>query len=239
MQTFPRPRTAPDSEAPDRETPTPGGRRRVVVIDDQRTFADLLVLALSGESDLECVGVAYGIDEGLALVARHTPDVVVLDVHFEGDRRDGVAACEAILAAHPATTVVLLTGQADGDLMRRAADAGVCSLLLKDGSLPELLRAVRTARPGGLVVHPTLLRSLITEERGRAPMPSLSRREKDVLAMMLTGQDARGIAGHLGISVNTCRGYVKSLMRKLNAHSQLEAVAIARRHGLATLERPA
>ncbi len=234
MNDFPRPRRVDETELR-----SSAGYRTIAVIDDQRTFADLLVMALSREPDLDCVGAAYRLDEGLALVMQRRPDVVVLDVQFEGDDRDGVVAAAAITAAHPQTRVVLLTARADADLMRRAADAGVCSLLLKDGSLPELLRAVRTARPGGLVVHPTLLRSLITEERTRTPIPSLSRREKDVLSMMLTGMDARGIAGHLGISVNTCRGYVKSLMRKLNAHSQLEAVAIARRHGLAILERPA
>ncbi len=217
--------------------PAPHRGRSVVVVDDQRTFADLLVLALSGEPDLDCVGAAYTVGDGVALVARLAPDVVVMDVQFEGEVRDGVDAARAICASNPGTRVVLLTGQADAALMRRAADAGVCSLLLKNGSLPELVTTVRNARQGGLVVHPTLLRSLVTEDSVRSPVPVLSRREKDVLAMMLTGMDARGISGQLGISLNTCRGYVKSLMRKLDAHTQLEAVAIARRHGLAQAER--
>lgn len=231
MPNFPKPRQSDENRSSN-------SRHAIVVIDDQRTFADLLVVALSHEPDLDCVGVAYEMDEGLALVAQHRPSVVVLDVHFDGDARDGVVAAAAILSTQPAVRVLLLTGQADADLVRRAAGAGASYLLLKDGSLPELLRAVRAARPEGLVVHPALLRSLITEESTRVPMPSLSQREKDVLSLMLMGMDARGMANHLGISVNTCRGYIASLMRKLDAHSQLEAVAIARRYGLAALARP-
>jgi DNA-binding CsgD family transcriptional regulator len=70
-------------------------------------------------------------------------------------------------------------------------------------------------------------------------VPPLSRRENDVLRMLSLGMDARAIAEHLGISVNTCRGYVKSLLAKLGAHSQLEAVAIANRRGLIHAESSA
>jgi DNA-binding NarL/FixJ family response regulator len=82
-------------------------------------------------------------------------------------------------------------------------------------------------------VHPTLLRSFV----GAAADPTaidtpLSPREQDVLAMLALGLRTGAIAEHLGISKNTCRGYVKSLLWKLDAHSQLEAVAIARRQGL-------
>jgi DNA-binding CsgD family transcriptional regulator len=62
--------------------------------------------------------------------------------------------------------------------------------------------------------------------------PRLSQRELDVVGMLSLGMDTRSISDHLGISLHTCRGYVKSLLVKLDAHSQLEAVATARRHGL-------
>ena len=111
--------------------------------------------------------------------------------------------------------------------------------MAKNGSLPDLLQALRTAGDQGLVVHPVLLRSLMREG---SPVPDqqvrLSGREVDVLRLLAAGMDARVIAGQLGISLNTCRGYVKSLLSKLHAHSQLEAVAAARRHGLLDLHEP-
>ena len=66
----------------------------------------------------------------------------------------------------------------------------------------------------------------------RVPVPTLTRREQEVLQMLAAGLEPRIIAREIGISVNTCRGYIKSLLAKVGAHSQLEAVAIAMRHGL-------
>lgn len=209
-----------------------GARKRVLIVDDQRTFADLLELALSASADLDCDGVASGPEEAIALVHRRPPDLVIMDLHFATSTLDGVDATAEIKRVSPSTQVVVLTGHADRTVLRRAAEAGACSLIPKDGSLPELMRAIRSAAPGGMVVHPRLLRTLMTESAETPEQPRLSQRELDVVGMLSLGMDARTISDHLGISLHTCRGYVKSLFTKLDAHSQLEAVAAARRHGL-------
>lgn len=204
----------------------------VVVIDDHRTFADLLELALRGEPDLNCVGTAESVAEGVALVDRLAPEVVVMDVHVgEGD---GIGATAALVARHPGIRVVVLTAHADRGVMRAASDAGACALLPKDGSLTEMLAALRTAREGGFVVHPRLLKRLVSPTRqiGADYVPPLTRREQDVLQLLADGLDARAAAKRLGITLHTCRGYIKNLLQKLDAHSQLEAVAIATRTGL-------
>ena len=207
--------------------------RRVVVVDDHRTFADLMKFALDAEPGLTCVGVAYDPTSGLALVASERPDLVIMDYDFAGDELDGVMATAAITARYPGVNVVLLTGHADSILMQQAAEAGARSLMPKDGSLPDLLQALQTTGPGGLLVHPTLLRSFVAAAvDATATDTPLSPREHDVLTMLALGLRTGAIADHLGISKNTCRGYVKSLLWKLDAHSQLEAVAIARRQGL-------
>jgi DNA-binding NarL/FixJ family response regulator len=225
----------------DSYAPTNGQSRgvtRILVVDDHKTFADLLKVALDAEPDLHCVATGHSVGEGLLLVDSFRPDLVVMDYQL-GDG-DGVAATAEIVTRHPGTRVIVLTAHADSDLMRRAAEAGACCLLPKDGSLPDLLNALRSARPGGFVVHPALLKSLVVRDVVQAEyVPPLSRRENDVLRMLSLGMDARAIAEHLGISVNTCRGYVKSLLAKLGAHSQLEAVAIANRRGLIHAESSA
>ena len=83
-----------------------------------------------------------------------------------------------------------------------------------------------------MVVHPQLLRTLMADRADTPEPPRLSQRELDVVGMLSLGMDARTISDHLGISLHTCRGYLKTLFSKLDAHSQLEAVAAARRHGL-------
>ena len=222
-----------DTPANGENTPAgePDADTRILVVDDHKTFADLLRFALDGEDGLHCVATGHSVGEGLLLVDSYRPDLVVMDYQL-GDG-DGVTATAEIMRRHPGTRVVMLTAHADADLMRRAAEAGACCLLPKDGSLPDLLNALRSARAGGFVVHPALLKSLVIRDVVRPEyVPPLSRRESDVLGMLALGMDSRAISAHLGISVNTCRGYVKSLLSKLGAHSQLEAVAIANRRGL-------
>ena len=128
---------------------------------------------------------------------------------------------------------VLLTAHADRRLMQRAADVGAGCLLAKDGSLPELLSAIRTVAPGALVVGPQLLHSLMVSGAAQKRQPRLTDRERQVLDQLVRGHDTQTIAADLGITVNTCRGYLKNVMVKLGAHSQHQAVSIALRDGLA------
>ena len=205
--------------------------RSVVIIDDHQVFAELLSLALQGEPDIDCVGHAQNVTEGVALVERLQPDIVVMDVKI-GDG-DGVAATEELTGRFPDLCVVVLTAFVEQRLMQRAASANACALLPKDGDLDGMLTTLRTAKRGSFAVHPELLHRLVARrEIPRQRPPDLTPREQEVLDLLAAGLDTRLIARELGISLNTCRGYVKSLLSKLGAHSQLEAVAIAIRHGL-------
>jgi DNA-binding NarL/FixJ family response regulator len=210
----------------------PGAATDVVVIDDHRTFAELLALALKGEPDLNCAGTAESLREGLAMVDRLRPEVVVMDVNL-GDG-DGIDATARLVEQYPDLRVVVLTAHADRAAMHRASDAGACALLPKDGSLSDMLSVLRTAHQGGFVVHPRLLKRIVSPARpvSTSYVPPLTRREQEVLQLLADGLDARAVAHRLGITLHTCRGYIKNLLLKLDAHSQLEAVAIATRNGL-------
>lgn len=204
---------------------------RVLVVDDHRTFSDLLALALAGQPDLECVGTAATAEAAVVLAERLQPDVVVMDVRLGDD--DGLAVTATLTARSDEVRVVVLTAHATQALLERAAEAGACCLLPKDGSLEEMLAGLRSARRGGFVVHPTLMYALMTEPRRQGPPPpELTQREHDVLHRLADGTDVRTIARDLGISVHTCRGHVRGLLQKLDAHTQLEAVANATRVGL-------
>lgn len=206
----------------------------VLVVDDHTTFSDLLVLALDREPDLTCVGTAASVPEAFVQIDERRPDLVIMDVRL--GQGDGVTATAELTRIYPELRVVILTAHIDTALMQRAADAGACCLLPKDGSFPDLLESLRNSRREGLVVHPALLKTLIMSQPQRdVVIPSLTRREREVLKMLADGLDARAIARSLGISVNTCRGYVKNLLLKLDAHSQLEAVVIATNRGLVSV----
>jgi len=209
--------------------------QRVLVVDDHRTFAELLMMALDAEPDLECVGRASTAQEAYRLVDELSPDLVVMDVQMPDI--DGIEATRRLIAKRPDLRVVMLTAHTDPSYLVRAAAAGACAFLPKDGGLEEMLATLRSARHGMLVLQPDQLAALAAH---RDPAPQavtgngnpLTPREREVLELMAEGLDPRSISRLLGISLNTSRGHVKSLLSKLHAHTQLEAVVNARRLGI-------
>lgn len=209
---------------------------RVLVVDRHQTFAELLGFALGGQPDLDFVGHAGTGADAVRLVAAARPDVVLMDVQLPDV--DGVALAERLRVDDPGTRVVMLTAVDEPALLRRATAAGAAGFLAKDGALGDVLRAVRTAHGGGMTVSSHLLTGLLRSTDGDpesatdASYGGLTPREREVLRLMGAGLDTRTVARRLGISVHTCRGHTRSVLAKLDAHSQLEAVAVAARHGL-------
>lgn len=224
-------------QVPRQHDPSSAQPLRVLVVDDHRTFADTLAMALSVQEGMECVGSAYNAVEAIALARQTAPDAVVMDVRLggSGEDDDGISVLASLTEELPDLAAVVLTAHVDRHLMERAAVAGACCLLRKDGTFQDLVDGLRTARPGSFVVAPDLLHTLVSQRPARRPRPAAGRltaREEDVLAGLVAGQDAAALAAELGITLHTCRSYIKNVLVKLGAHSQHQAVAIAVRDGL-------
>ena len=219
----------------DQQHAVPEERTRVLVVDDHRTFAELLARALDAECDMACVGHAQDSGEAFAAVERLHPDVVLMDVHLPD--RDGICTTAELVRSHPELKVLILTAHASLADIERAASAGASGFLAKDGSLVEVLEGLRTARLGSLILPDGLLARLsaVGESEWTVRQWHLTPRELEVLRLLGDGRDPRGIAKELGVSLHTCRGYVKGILAKLDAHSQLEAVVIASQAGLIRL----
>ena len=214
----------------------PKATTRVVVVDDERAFADALGFALSAQRDLDCTGIAGTIAAGLDLVEATAPDVVVMDVRLPDG--DGIEGTARIKESKPRTRVVVLTAHSDPDVMARAAVAGASGFLPKDSPVTEIVHAVRTAGDGGMFVGSGTLRQVLARLTASGAQPalpddsSLSPRESEVLGLLAEGMDVKTVSANLSISVHTCRGHVKAILEKLHAHSQLEAVVTALRRGI-------
>lgn len=213
-----------------------GSLTRVLVVEDHTTFAELLTAALEREPDLVSIGYAGSVAAGVEQFFQARPEVVVMDYHLPD--ATGLDAAQQILGRVPETRILMLTADPSTLVLERAASVGVCAFLPKDGSLATLLQTLREARPGSMVTDPALLGKLAASRRQQAaqpPVPVLTQREMDVLRLMASGSDVRTNAKVLGISTSTCRGYTKSILAKLGAHSQLEAVVTATQRGLLAL----
>lgn len=233
-----------DSAAPARTTdPSAPGhghhgdeRLRVMIVEDHAVFAEALAMALETSGRLRCVGVASTAREAITLAARAQPDRVVMDLGL--GEEDGTSLTRELLVRHPDLRILVLTGQTpSAPLVRVAVDAGAAGFLHKAVSLDVVVDAVGSLSAGCLTVDRQTVTTLCapappTTSRGDGPPGLLTRREHDILELLGSGVDLQNASRHLGISVNTSRGYVKNLYRKLGVHSQLELLAVARKRGL-------
>ena len=177
------------------------------------------------------VGIAHSASQAVAMAEELRPDIVVMDIQM--GREDGLAATRRIRALIPDAVVAVVTAHRDPDWVVRAAQAGASAFVPKNGSLAEMLDVLNRVRPGQMLVAP----STFTGGRDSPPVrgtaaPELTRREQQVLDCLGQGMPVKAIARVLGITQETCRGYVKSLHVKLDARSQLEAVVKAQQLGL-------
>ena len=212
-------------------------------MDAQRTMLDALAGAIDAADGLVCVGQATEADEAVDAVDATRPDVVLLDLDLRGGRSLDIVRA---VKRYPGTRVVVLAGTVWIDGLVQASDAGADAFLPKDTPLADVLDVVRAAAAGsgGLVVGASTAAALAGRisamstgigERALSRAVELTDREREVLGLLAEACDTKGIARRLGISVHTSRGYLQTLLMKLGAHSQVEAVVVAARMGLIDL----
>jgi len=205
----------------------------VMIVDDHRTFTELLTMALNGQPDFEVVGTAGTVETAVELAAQRRPGIVVMDIQLGA--QDGTDATRQIRSLLPEAVVVIFSAHRDARWVAQAASAGASGFAPKSGSLSEMLWILRHARNGSMLVAPSMLRQAAdAAAEADALLVRLTVREREVLALMGKGVAPAQIARKLCISIHTCRDYVKAIHTKLGARSQLEAVVKAQQLGLIT-----
>jgi DNA-binding NarL/FixJ family response regulator len=208
---------------------------RVLVVDDERLFAELMRVALSSAPDIEVVGVVHDVASAIASAPTLRPSVVLCDYHLP----DGTGAdvARSLRHAAPAVSVLILTGDPSNAVLADVARSGAVGHLTKARNLDEVVTAVRLAAGGEILFSPNELQRLLVAGRPEQSLEEpLTVRELEVLRMLAGGASTAAAADLLGISTATLRAHVQAILRKLGAHSRLEAVAEAARLGLITLE---
>ena len=212
------------------------GTIRVMIVDDERLFAELLRVAMRTAEDIEVVAVEHDVRSATAALGEVRPDVVLCDYHLP----DGTGADLARSArlSLPQTKVVVLTGDPSAFTLADVARSGAVGHLTKERGFSEVVGAVRAAAGGEVLFSSSELQRLLLSERS-APATltePLTPRELEVLYLLASGSSTAVAAASLGISTATLRAHVQAVLRKLGAHSRLEAVAEAARLGLVTLD---
>lgn len=201
-------------------------RIRVLVVDDHAVVRSGLGAFLLAFDDLELAGEASNGDEAVRRCAELAPDVVLMDLVMP--RLDGAAATRAIKEKYPRVQVIALTSFPDQELVQGALQAGAIGYLLKSVAAEELARAIRAAYAGQPTLSPEATRALIrATTQPPPPGHDLTPREREVLALMVTGMNNHDIADRLIVSRSTVKFHVSSILGKLGVSSRTEAVALA------------
>jgi DNA-binding NarL/FixJ family response regulator len=200
---------------------------RLVLIEDHQALREGLELLL-GREGCEVLGTAGTAGEGRTLVERLEPDVALVDIRLGED--SGIDLTRTLIDADPARRVVLYTGSSDVELLISGLDSGARGYALKEGTPSELTGALEVVAKGGTYVDPRLRPALLSR-RTTQRMPSLSKREREIMDLLAQGMTGEDVANHLVLSSETIKTHIRNAMSKLEAHTRVHAVAIALREG--------
>jgi len=211
---------------------------RVVIVDDQAMVRTGLASIIDGEPDLEVVALAADGVQGVAAVARASPDVTLMDIRMP--LMDGLEATRRLTAAgHHGRVLVLTTFDLD-EYVYAALRAGASGFLLKDAPAEELVEAVRVVARGDALLSPSVTRKVVEEfvqlpPRDVSPpvvLETLTPRERGVLVELARGRSNAEIAARLVVSETTVKTHVGHVLLKLALRDRIQAVVFAYEAGV-------
>jgi NarL family two-component system response regulator YdfI len=209
---------------------------RVLIADDHLVVREGLRTILEVAGDIELVGEATDGAEAVRLAGELAPDVVLMDLRMPNV--DGIEAIRQIKARYPDLEVVILTTYDDDQDIVQGLRAGARGYLLKDSGREALFDAIRAAARGESLLPSSVIEKVIAHlsEPRTAKTEALSEREQEVLTFLAQGAANKEIAHRLHITERTVKAHVTSIFNKLGVNSRAEAVAVAMRHGLLSLD---
>jgi len=211
---------------------------RILLADEHSLFREAVRVVLESQSDMEVVAEARDGAQAVAEAEALAPDLAILNVSLPNC--DGVRATHLIRQRVPNCRVMLLAPEDDHDLLLDALEAGATGYLTKGSPLGELIEAARAVHNGETLVPRHMLGALLAglirrrraEDDAVRQIAGLTKREREVLALLARGADNDAIAQALVISPQTARTHIQNVLGKLGVHSRLEAAAFVIQNGV-------
>jgi DNA-binding NarL/FixJ family response regulator len=205
---------------------------RVVVVDDDALVRAGLTMMLDGAAGIRVVADVADGDEVPAVVDRHAPHVVLMDLRMP--RVNGIVATQRLRARpNPPDVIVLTTFDSDENVLR-ALRSGASGFLLKDSPPAQIVEAIRRVAAGEPILSPAITRRLMdraaTEagayDRARAALNALSERERDVALAVGQGRTNAEIAAELFMSVATVKAHISRILTKLDLGNRTQVALL-------------
>jgi DNA-binding NarL/FixJ family response regulator len=216
----------------------------VLIVDDHPLFRDGLQKALELEADIEVIGQSEDGEKGLQMARDLHPDVVVLDINLPA--MNGLQVARLLKSEQNAIAVVVLTGYHDIAQVLHAMRAGASAYCAKDIKPEELIAVIRDVAAGYYIINDERVDARTLENWIQAHIEAmtgpyvvdpdehfipLSPREMEILQFVTHGLSNKEIASRLGISQQTVKNHMTSILKKLNVEDRTQAAVTALRHG--------
>jgi DNA-binding NarL/FixJ family response regulator len=212
---------------------------KVAIFEDNKLVRDALEAILNGTPGYTCCGVFADGNRWMQDIKRSEPDVVLMDIEMPG--LNGIEITTQLTAVHPAIKILIQTVFNDSEKIFNALCAGASGYILKNDAPSKYLEAINEVYNGGAPMNPMVAKKvlgffgnknviLITPE---ANDYQLSQREKEILQLMVGGDNYKTIAGKAFISYETVRTHVKNIYKKLHVACRSEAIFKAMQQGIA------
>lgn len=220
----------------------------VMIVEDHPLFGQGLRRVLEGEDDIEIVAEVNNGKLAVERAADLQPDVILMDINLPG--MNGLQATREIRAKGDDTAIIVLTAYHDEEQLFHAIRAGAAAYFPKDVSPAALIRAIREVAKGNYVIGDTVIPAaqvanwllkqfeelaIYSDSPDEMFMP-LTAREMEILQYITKGASNKEIARALGISRQTVKNHMSSILRKLAVNDRTQAAVLALRRGWIRLQ---
>lgn len=223
-------------------------RVQILIVDDHPLFRRGIRWSLEGESDLVVVGEAADGHEALSMADRYSPDIVLLDINLPG--MNGIEVARLLKRRHPRLGIIIVTMHEDDEQLFNAIRVGAAAYCTKDVDPSHIIGLIRRVHRGEYLInenvlsHPFVASRVLDQFRELARIDQesesvfspLTPREVEILDCVARGNSNKEIASLLGISDQTVKNHITSILRKLQVNDRTQAVIYALRHGWIKLE---
>ncbi len=207
---------------------------RILLAEDQVMVRQGLKMMIESDEEMKVTGEAGNGKEAVLLCEKQTFDIVILDIHMPV--MDGIEAAKTIHLRWPDTKILILTTVDDCHYVLESLKIGVSGYILKTCDKFFLLRSIRSALSGGLLIEEhvaaKVLPVLMKKQELLEADPSLTPRERDILKCIGEGLSNREIAERLAISVGTVKNNTSQILSKLDLRDRTQLAIYAIRHQL-------
>jgi two-component system, NarL family, nitrate/nitrite response regulator NarL len=206
---------------------------RIAIVDDHPLFREGVVAALRSCKSFDVIAQGSNSEQAVTIAQEQLPDVLLLDINLPGG---GIEATKEIARLCPYVKVIMLTASESQDHVSAALEGGARGYILKGIGIEDLVRTIHAIYQGESYVTPQLaarLLNVMKHPSAQTPvqdqLPSLTKREEEILDGVATGKTNKEIARLLDISEKTVKHYMTNIMHKLQVRNRVEAALVVKR----------